>query len=224
MKMSGIDLLYLTVRAWSMWVLVPGIPRRLALVLGLLCALLVFEPSWEARSVSVPWGEWNILATVIEACVGLLVVVPLLVPVWIAEVVGGMIDISTNLSFASVVNPLAPGSSKGVWSTVCRELTFGRLVIISLFPRLIAAYATTVPLVAPGSGVISPTIISQVTSAWIGVGGSLLGAIVPLLIGCLIVEGLVGVISRTANVNGTSAIGQLMKFGLGAGFVSAVMR
>lgn len=222
--MVGTDALHVTARAWGMWLLVPGLPRRMSLMLGPLCALLVIEPSSGAWSLSALFTKLNVMATLVEVCVGLLVVVPLLVPVWLAEVVGGIIDVSTNLSFASIVNPLAPGASKGVWSTICRELTFGRLVLISLFPHLLAAYVASIRLVAPGTGAITQPLILRVVSEWTGVTDSLLGALVPFLAGCLIIEGFVGIVGRFSAASGVNSLVQLMKFGLGVGFVCTALR
>lgn len=222
--MDATDGLYITVRGWGMWLLVPGLPRRISLVLGPLCALLVLEPFGSGWSLNAFSRNWNVMATIVEIFVGVLVVVPFLVPVWIAEVVGGMVDVSTNLTFASIVNPLAPGASKGVWSTICRELTFGRLVLLSLFPQIILQFAASVRFVAPGSGVISTTLVSRVGAVWAGVAESLMGAIVPFLVGCLVVEVLVGLVGKFSAASGVSILVSLMKFGLGIAFVCAVIR
>ena len=204
--------------------LIPGLSKRVAIVLGVMSALLLFEPTDSGASFAelTELREW--VAFFSEFLIGIMVVIPFLAPIWAAEILGGMIENITNLSFASIVNPLAQGASKGLWSTVCRELTWANMIILSILPQIITAYADSVQIVAPGSGITSsyfvPTISASFTHAvgWIALRG------MPLLIGCIIIDCVSGLISRISSVQGLSPIVQIVKSGTAAVWVYAIMK
>jgi flagellar biosynthesis protein FliR len=222
--MNAVDFLHLTVRGGAIWMLVPGLSKRVAIALGVMSALLLFEPSDSGVSLAglTDLREW--VAIFSEFLIGIMVVIPFLAPIWAAEVLGGMIENTTNLSFASIVNPLAQGASKGLWSTVCRELTWANMIILSILPQIITAYSDSVHLVAPGSGVTPLTLIPAISASfthaveWIALRG------MPLLIGCILIDCVSGLITRISSVQGLSPMVQIVKSSTAAAWVYAVMR
>ena len=222
--MNAVDFLHLTVRGGAIWVLVPGLSKRVAIALGVMSALLLFEPSDSGVSLAGLTDLRKWVAIFSEFLIGIMVVIPFLAPIWAAEVLGGMIENTTNLSFASIVNPLAQGASKGLWSTVCRELTWANMIILSILPQIITAYSDSVHLVAPGSGVTPLSLIPAISASFTHAAEWIVLRGMPLLIGCILIDCVSGLITRISSVQGLSPMVQIVKSGTAAAWVYAVMR
>lgn len=222
--MQLIDLLYLTVRGWALWAFIPGLSKKSTMLSGIVSALLIFEPGGtEAIGLKLPEAQ-GLIGVVGEFLLGLLVAIPFLVPLWAAELVGGMIEVTTGLSFASIVNPLAPGASKGLWSTVCRELTWGKMILLAILPDILTAYVESVRLAAPGSGLLPPQILATLTRSFIQAGEWTAEKGMPLLLGYLLMDFVSGLISKISTVQGANSLMQVVKCGMGAGWVYVVTR
>jgi flagellar biosynthesis protein FliR len=222
--MNAVNFLHLTVRGGAIWMLIPGLSKRVSIVLGVMSALLLFDPTDSGASFAGLSDLGQLVPIFGEFLIGIMVVVPFLAPIWAAEVLGGMIENTTNLSFASIVNPLAQGASKGLWSTVCRELTWANMIILSILPQIITAYADSVHLAAPGSGMTPSHLIPAISASFIYAAEWTALRGMPILIGCIIIDCVSGLITRISSVQGLSPIVQIIKSGTAAAWVYAVMR
>ncbi len=208
----------ISVRGWALWLMVPGLSRRTVFVLGIVSALCVFDSS-SLISASIGINEsvriHSFISAILRECaIGILVVIPFLIPVWSTELIGGIVDLSTNLSLASIISPMAPNGSKGIWAAIFRELNWGNMVLLGTLPRIVIAFAESITTLPPGSCMAQVALIERVTTAWYNAGVWIAQTIIPFLLGCLAIEIISGLVSRFSLCQEFTIGVQLMKCGL----------